>query len=165
LEPAISSDAPNVFLCFDANLPKLENCEPNCEQGSSPLCIHRFDFQVKIEYCNGAKFHGWSDLRIFIYFLGRIFESIADGSVASTNSVFMFLTKDRNFIDDVKKEWEESEIGAGFDFVFAGDCISCGSLVVFIQQIDRLAQGHGKKKDSQRRVFKKVNDFFANIIE
>jgi len=154
-----------AFLCFDANLPGLERCKPHCESAEGTLCIHRFKHKVRVEYCNTKRFQswsgfgkGWSDLSIFIHFLGCIFEGLAEGSVAS-DCIFMILTKDHNFIDDVRKEWREKRAESYLPLVFSGNFISCGGLVVFVQQIDCLSYG-SKRADNLNCAFEKVNDFF-----
>lgn len=131
------------------------------------MCIHRFNHKVEVERCNTKKFQnwsglgrGWSDLRVFTYFLGRILEYVAEGLVIP-NSVFMILTKDRNFIEDVRKEWKKWEEEKGevyLPLTFSGNYISYGGLVVFIQQIDCPNCGN-KWKDDLKCAFLKVNSF------
>ncbi len=147
-------------MCFDANLPGLERCKLNCESDKSTHCIHRFKHKVEVENYDSKRFSGWSDLRIFTYFLGHILLSIAKGIVLPGDCVFMILTKDRNFIDDVKKEWEEKKAETYLPLVFSGNFISCYGLVVFIQQIDCHNYGNSRS-DDLRCVFKKVNDFLV----
>lgn len=154
-------NAADVLVCFDANLPKIEKCQPNCETKRSISCIHRFDRKVLVEHCNTKKFQGWSDLCIFMYFLGRIFESIAEGLV-TPSSVFIILTKDRNFIDDVKNDWEKTKrLGSRLQLQFLGNSISCGGLVVFVQQIDCPNYGN-TRKDDLKCAFYKVNNFLTS---
>jgi len=130
----LAEKAAEAFICFDANLPKLQTCRQNCGVKKSILCVHRFNHKVQIEHCNTKRFQGWSDLRIFTYFLGRIIESIAEGSVAP-NSIFIILTKDRNFVEDVKREWNEAHAGTRLDLTFSGNYIFGAGLTVFICQI------------------------------
>ncbi|MBI4158170.1 MAG: hypothetical protein HY505_00915 [Candidatus Yanofskybacteria bacterium] len=125
----------------------------------SILCVHRFDHKVQVEHCNTRRFQGWSDLRIFTYFLGRVLESIAEGSV-TPDSIFIILTKDRDFIEDIRREWEEADAGARLDLEFSGNYISNGGLVVFICQIDCPNYGHGRA-DDLKCAFYKVNNFLS----
>lgn len=74
--------------------------------------------------------------------------------------LFMILTKDRNFIEDVKKEWEETKAGTYLSLVFSGNFISCGGLVIFIQQVDCPSCGNCRV-DDLKCVFSKVNDFLT----
>ncbi len=145
---------------FDANLPGLERCKPDCESDKNTLCIHGFHHKVQTEHYDSKRFSGWSDIRVFTHFLGHILFSIAKGTVIPDDCVFIILTKDRNFIDDVKKEWEEKKAETYLPLVFSGNFISCGGLVVFIQQIDCPSCGH-KRADDLKCAFNKVNDFFT----
>ena len=154
------SDTFDALLCFDANLPKLGKCEDNCGCKKSILCIHRFNSKVQVEHCNTKAFGGWSDLSIFTHFLGCIIAGIARSSINPGRYVFIILTKDRNFIYDVKKEWEKTDADARLDLVFSGNSISCGGLIVFIQQIDCPNYGHSKA-DDLRCAFYKVNSFLS----
>ncbi len=124
------------------------------------LCIHRFNPKVQVANYNTKKFTGWSDLRIFTYFLGHIFASIAEGTVMPNECVFMILTKDRNFIDDIKNEWEKAKAQTYLDLVFSGNSISCSGLIIFIQQIDCPNYGN-RRADDLKCAFSKVNDFFT----
>ncbi len=145
-------------MCFDANLPGLERCKSNCESAKGTLCVHRFNNKVQVENYDPQRFPGWSDLRVFTYFLGQILVNIAKGVVVPNDCIFMILTKDRNFIDDIRKEWEEIKAETYLPLVFSGNFISCGGLVVFIQQIDCPNYGH-KRADDLRCAFRKVNNF------
>lgn len=126
------------------------------------LCIHRFNHKVQVENYDSKRFHGWSDLEMFTYFLGQIFINIAKGTAIPDDCVFMILTKDRNFIDDVKKEWEGKKALTYLPLIFSGNFISCGGLVVFIQQIDCPNYGN-KRADDLRCAFSKVNNFLLKI--
>jgi len=97
---------------------------------------------------------------VFTHFLGHILWSIAKGVVRPTDCVFMILTKDRDFIDDVREEWEVKKAATYLSLTFSSNSISYGGLVVFIQQIDCLNYGN-KRTDDLRCAFKKVNDFFT----
>ena len=158
-----SSDAFDALLCFDANLPRLERCGPGCASKKNTLCVHGFDSRVEVEFCNTKYFGGWSDLRIFLHFLGHVIDSVAKDSAVLGQSVFMILTKDRNFIDDLGKEWKERGGGKYIDLVFAGNFISCGGVVIFIQQIDCPSYGN-RRTDDLKCAFHKVNAFLtANL--
>jgi len=122
------------------------------------LCVHRFKDKVGVENFDPQRFPGWSDLQVLIHFLGHILINIAKGVADPGKCVFMILTKDRNFIDDVKQEWEIKKVGKYLPLVFSGDNISCNGLVVVIQQID--CRIYGNKRDGDLKcAFKKVNDF------
>lgn len=148
-------------MCFDANLPWLEKCKPNCEFTNGTLCIHRFNHKVQVESFDSKRFPGWSDLEVFTYFLGRIFIDIAKGIVMPNNCVFMILTKDRNFIDDVRKEWEEKKAETYLPLIFSNNFIFCGGLIIFIQQVDCPNYGNNRA-DDLGCVFRKVNNFIKN---
>lgn len=145
-----------AILCFDANLPKLKICQENCADKEDFLCVHRFKARVKVEHCNTKKFEGWSDLIIFEYFLLKVLHDISSGSVASSRCAFIILTKDRNFIDDIRNEWEEGD--RKIDLVFSDSSISYGDVTVYIQQINTISHRHTKTSDL-RCVFENVNIF------
>ncbi|PIR41870.1 MAG: hypothetical protein COV30_01620 [Candidatus Yanofskybacteria bacterium CG10_big_fil_rev_8_21_14_0_10_37_15] len=155
------SEKIKAFLCFDANLPNLERCKTNCASSKKSLCIHGFKNKVKVEVCDPKRFHAWSDLRVFTWFLGNIFVNIANGIILPNDCLLMILTKDRNFIEDVKKEWEEKRLWEHLSFVFSNNSISCGRLEVFVQQIDCLNYGNSRT-DNLRCAFEKVNSFFLS---
>lgn len=149
----------DAFLCFDANLPKIEKCQLNCGSRTGILCAHRFKGRVFIEHCNTKKFQGWSDLRIFTYFLGKVLENVAEGLTAD-NSTFIILTKDRNFIDDIREEWARENAKSRLELKFHTDAIVCGGLTVFVCQIDCPNYGN-KRTDDLKCAFYKVNNFLS----
>lgn len=151
-------------MCFDANLPGLEKCKLNCEFAKGRLCVHRFNHKVQIESFDSKRFPGWSDLDVLTYFLGRIFVDIAKRIIIPNDCIFMMLTKDRNFIDDIKKEWEEKKAWRYLPITFSGNFISCGGLAVFIQQVDCPNYGNNRA-DDLRCIFRKVNDFLLKTKE
>ncbi len=152
----VKDSSVDLFLCFDANLPKLERCESGCEIKESVLCIHRFETRVEILNIVSSSFGGWSDPRVVTYFLGEIMIGIAEKKFDPKKCVFMILTKDRNFIDDVKRG-----ASAVPKLVSSGNSISCGGITIFVRQIDCPNYGN-KKKDDLRCAFEIVNDFFNN---
>lgn len=147
----------NLFLCFDANLPKLERCEPDCDIKGNILCLHRFEPKVQILYISGNKFWRWSDRRVVTYFFGEIITGIAEKKLNPKECLFMILTKDRNFIDDVRQGMPTMPL-----FIFSNNSISCGGITVFIKQID--CQNYGNKRaDDLKCSFEIVNNFFNTI--
>ena len=149
-----------ALLAFDANLPVLDKCKSKCESTKSVRCIHRFDHMVQVINYDPQRFPKWSDLGVVTHFFGHILKCVAKGVVVPNSCVFIILTKDRNFIEDVKKEWEEKKAGTYLPFVFSGNFISCGGLVVFIQQIYCVNHG-SKRKGNLDSAFSGVNDFFT----
>lgn len=153
------------ILFFDANLGKLERCDGDCDS-SSRLCVHRFDHQVSVEYCNTSKFHGWSDFRVITHCFGRVIESLAEHTV-SPRSSFVFLTKDRNFIEDVKTEWRRQRNtvfeNGRISLEFPPDQpnrIQLGEVFIDIVQVDCTCYGH-RKADDLKCIFKKVNSLLT----
>ena len=144
----------DLFLCFDANLAKLERCKSNCETDERILCIHRFGPIVQVLSINSGKFRGWSDPRVLTYFLAQIMAGIAEKIFDPRRCVFMILTKDRNFIEDVRR-------GAATipNLTFSADSISCGDVTIFINQVNHPSYG-SRKKDELKSVFAIVNGFF-----
>ena len=131
------------------------------------MCIHRFDTKVEVEYCNTKKFQksvlsgkGWSDLSIFLYFVSVILAKIAEGRVDMNRCAFIILTKDRNFIEDVKRDLEVFKLTQEFwfNFDFSGNAISWDNLDIFIVQVDCPNYGHGRTDDLKCSFFK-VNEF------
>ena len=154
-------DKVQAFICFDANLATLEKCKPNCENREGVLCIHRFEVKADVQNYNTGKFHGWSDLRIFLYFLANILISIAEDRLELSKCAFLILTKDRNFIDDVEADWLRTKTSKYLDLIFLENSISYGGLSIFVQQIDCRNYGHSRG-DDLRCAFDKVNKFLNN---
>lgn len=151
----------DAFLCFDANLPNLDHCRINCGNNEKVLCIHRFNNNVIIENFDPQRFPGWSDLRVFTYFVGQILINIAKGVTDPNSCIFMILTKDRNFIDDVREEYEAKKTETHMPVIFSGNSIKFGGIIVIIQQID--CRVYGTKRDGDLKcAFKKVNSFLEN---
>lgn len=148
----------DVFLCFDANLAKLEQCGSDCEGKENILCVHRFEPRVRILRINNSKFRGWSDPRVLTYFLGEIMIGIAEKRFDPRGSVFIILTKDRNFIGDVKR-------GAAAipNLTFSSNSISCGGITILIKQVNCPNYG-SKRADDLRCIFKIVNNFNRDSV-
>lgn len=149
-------------MCFDANLPGLDHCKENCDIDENVLCIHRFEHKVCVENFDPQRFPRWSDLRVFTYFLGQILINVAREVADPAHCVFMILTKDRNFIGGVRKEWEEQKKDgrACLPLTFSSNNISYGELIVIVQQIDCRVYGN-KRIGDLKCAFHKVKDFFS----
>jgi hypothetical protein len=151
------------MICIDANLPTLEKCQYNCDSNSSILCIHRFKTKVFVEHFNTKRFSGWSDLRVFTYFLGQIITNIAEGRIRLTpDCLFIILTKDRNFLEDIKREWESQFTNGRLKLMFKKDTIVCGGLKIIVRQINCPNYG-SKKSDDLRCCFLKVNKLLDSL--
>ena len=124
------------------------------------MCIHRFDHRVQVVNYDPQRFPKWSDLQIVTHFFGHILKCIAKGIVAPNDCVFIILTKDRNFIEDVREEWEKKKVGARLPLIFSGNFISFGGLIVFVQQIDCINYG-SRRRGNLSSAFNGVNDFFV----
>jgi len=129
------------------------------------LCLHRFKNQVTVEHCNTKKFQGWSDLRVFLYFVSRIINGIAEGKINPARCAFIILTKDRNFIEDVKRDLEVFKLTQEFwlNFEFSGNAISWDNLDIFIVQVDCPNSGHGRS-DDLKCAFHKANEFLKEYL-
>ena len=158
---------PKAYICFDANLPTLERCQENCQNKEGVLCLHRFNTKVEVEYCNTKKFQktmgadkGWSDLRIFLYFLGNILIKIAEGRVDPDKCAFIILTRDQDFIEDIKSEVDALKKHSRFwyNLDFSGSSISWNNIDIFIVRVDCQNYGHGRTEDLKCS-FLKVNQF------
>lgn len=149
-------------MCFDANLPTLDHCKIKCDDDESVLCIHRFNDRVGVESFDPQRFPGWSDLQVLTHFMGHILMNIAKGVADPNSCVFIILTKDRNFIDDVREEYESKKAGTYLPLIFSGNSITFGGIIVIIQQIDCRIYGNRRKGDL-KCVFKKTNDFLSKI--
>lgn len=124
------------------------------------MCIHRFNNKVDVENFDSQRFPGWSDLRVFIHFVGHILLNIARGVADPNNCVFVILTKDRNFIEDVKKEYEAKRSETYLPLVFSGNSIKSGGIIVIIQQIDCRVYST-KRNGDLKCAFKKINSFLS----
>ena len=138
------SETVRALLCFDANLPKLDKCKPSCEHRDGIPCIHRFNHKVQVErYC-----------------LRDIFGGIAENKIVPDQCFFMILTRDRNFIEDVRKEWEESDLGQKIKLTFSDNLIFCMNFTIIIKQIACSSYGHSRT-DSLKCIFQMVNNFLS----
>ena len=154
----------DAVLYFDANLPKLKRCKENCESREGILCVHRFNSRVCVEYYNAKRFNKtkkgakWTDFKVITHIISDILAKIAEDTISPTHCAFIILTRDRNFIEDVKIGWQESKGGRYLDLEFSGNSIVFGDIIIFVQQIDCPGYGHSRS-DSLRCAFEKVNDF------
>lgn len=144
-------EAADTCLCFDANLPKMDTCGRNCGNNTLILCCHRFNFKVKITYCNGRRFSGVSDLSILYYFLDYIRDEIDAGSVRK-DALFIILTKDANFLKDAEAEWSR-KTGLG-EPIFNSDHVICGDLVVFTYIVNCKNYGTRDRDDLKYLIYK-----------
>jgi len=143
----------DTCLCFDANLPKMDSCGRNCENDSSILCEHRFNFKAKITYCNGRRFSGVSDLNILYYFLDYIRDGINDGSVAR-DAMFVILTKDTDFLKDAELEWSRKT--GDMELVFNKESVECGEIVIFTHLVN--CKNYGTKgRDDLKCIVYRMN--------
>lgn len=147
----------DAFLCFDANLSKLERCETNCEINEHILCIHRFRPKTYIFNITSNKFEGWSDLQVVTYFLGEILIGIAEKKFDPNKCIFILLTKDRNFIEDVR--FEASAIP---NFEFSYNFIYCGGITIIVKQINCPNYGHNRTNDMKCAI-EIVNEHFYTV--
>ena len=113
-----------------------------------------------MENFDPQRFPGWSDLQVFTHFLGHILMNIAKGIADPNSCVFIILTKDRNFIEDVRKEYEEKRAGTYLPLVFSSNSITSGGVIVIIQQIDCRIYGT-KREGDLKCAFKKINTFLS----
>lgn len=113
-----------------------------------------------MEHCNTKKFQGWSDLRVFLFFVSRIMNGIAEGKIDPDKCTFIILTKDRDFIEDVREDLAKMKRTKNFwfDLDYSGNSISFNNLDIFILQIDCPNYGHGRADDLKCSFFK-VNEF------
>ena len=95
-----------------------------------------------------------------MYFFSRIIGGIAEGRINPDHCDFIFLTKDRDFIDDVKRDLAALKRDDRFwcDLDFSSDSISWNNIEVFIIQVDCPNYGHGRT-DDLKCSFSKVNQF------
>lgn len=152
----VTEQAADVYLCFDANLPKMISCRPKCEDNSSILCLHRFNFNARIVRCNTKRFGGWQDLRILLYFLKYIRQGIEE-SIIPKEALFVLVTKDRKFIEAAELEW--SEYNSEEQLMFGDNFVRLGDITIFIQSIDCKNYGDSGP-DNLKCVVHKMNNFF-----
>lgn len=131
-----------------------------CDDNENVLCVHRFNNKVGVENFDPQRFPGWSDLQVFTHFIGQILMNIAKGTVDPNNCVFMILTKDRNFIEDVRDEYEAKGSETYLPLVFSGNSIKSGGIIVIVQQIDCRVYGT-KRNGDLKCAFKKTNSFLS----
>ena len=142
------------FLCFDANMAKLRDCTGNCEIDERVLCIHRFEPKVRVIRIAKKNQQGWSDHKVLQYFISEILKEISQGTFDLRKCFFMIITKDQDFIEDVKRDLEEesSEIKS---ITFLEDSIICDGITILVSSVNGVDRTH-----DLQYVSTKVNKFF-----
>lgn len=115
--------AANLVLFFDANMPKMATCRTSCVSDPAVLCVHRFNFPVRI--IDRGNLSGLNDLEVTELFLRLISEK---EKMQTTRPLFVLATKDKDFIDDVQSAYRPDDDVAGARLVFKPDSIQsdCG---------------------------------------
>lgn len=159
-EPA--EPAPDVVIFFDANMPKMDACSANCQTKELVLCRHKFDFNACLVTA-GHDIYGLSDFHVVRYFLNLI--RAGDWNKDGRSPLFIIMTKDRNFIQDVKLDYfdELEDNTADIILSFAGrGLISCDGCTIRVVTVSHKPYGASKKQDlhnaieSMNRIWSKV---------
>ena len=153
----------DAVLCFDANLPKMQDCSDRWEKNLLVLCKHRFNFNARIKYYNTRQFQnyrntkkGWPDSKILLHVLDHVKSCIRKGSL-SPNTVVTILTKDIDFLIDA--EMELSWNVRGNDLVFSNNFVTCGDIVIFVQLLN--CKNYGTSgPDVLKCAIYRMNEFF-----
>jgi len=98
-----------ALILLDANMPPMDDCDGDCIDEGSHLCMHRFGCPVEIIKCDSSGlFRGVPDSDVVLYFIHLII-SKADTFLLEPDvkSLFIILTRDKDFIEDAQKEWKE----------------------------------------------------------
>ena len=127
-----------IYVCIDANLPKIDDCGAVCEKHSLVLCRHHFWYPASLFYCNDFRFNGAKDSEVLFAFINFIKKEIKSSRASLNKSLFFIVTKDGDFLQDAEKEWQEGE-GLEPDLEFLGDFVRLGNIqiqAIFITEND-----------------------------
>lgn len=118
---------PDVILFFDACMEKMQACNAKCGDDQSVLCKHRFNFDAQALYTNGyIGFLRFSDFQVILHCFYLI-KKRKMFQQAAKNGKFFIITKDKKFLYDAEKVWQEKKkantnpnLGFNTDEVFWG---------------------------------------------
>ena len=94
-------DPADVVIFFDANMPRMAVCKDGCETNRNILCKHRFNFMGLM--ANRGNLTGLSDWEVVQRFFDLI--DANNWSARKPKPLFVIVTKDHNFIDDLKIDY------------------------------------------------------------
>jgi len=118
-----------IYICIDANLPKIDDCGAVCEKHPLVLCRHHFQYPVNLFYCNDIRFQGAKDLNVLLAFINFLKSKIESRQAGSNRLLFFLVTKDLNFLQDTEKEWQDKgELEPNLDFL--GDAVRCNNILI-----------------------------------
>lgn len=157
-------NTPRVVILFDACVSKMENCVPGrCENDHDILCKHRFNFDFYI--LNGI--HGQSylssvmllDFQAVLHFLYFIFQNRVPGP---KNSKYVFVTKDKKFLQSAQKEWKEkAKKRTRPRLNFGSNFVRNGKIVIYIECIESKAYG-SDRCDDRTAIINQLNERFGS---
>ncbi|MEK7151534.1 MAG: hypothetical protein AAB784_02390 [Patescibacteria group bacterium] len=91
----------DVVVFFDANMPRMPLCSQGCAEDEDSLCAHRFNFVSHV--FNRGNLTSLNDWQVIKRFLDLINKN--SGFVKKTDTLFVLVTQDHNFIEDVKFDY------------------------------------------------------------
>jgi len=160
----VDSEAPSrTVILFDACAPKMEECIPGrCENDSSVLCKHRFNFDFYI--LNGI--HGQNylssvmlfDFQVILHFLYFIFQNRVPGP---KNSKFVIITKDKKFLQSAQKEWQQKAKKKTRPHLnFGSNFVRNGKVVIYVECVDSKPYG-SDRYDDRAAIIERLNSRFG----
>lgn len=156
-EPA--EPVPDVVVFFDANMPKMDACSANCKNISLVFCKHKFGFNACLVN-HSRDICGFNDFNVARFFLDLIGKN--DQWNRKPRPVFILITKDHNFVEDVKPDYlDELKKGtAGIKLSFTGNIIKRDSLELKVVIIEHKPYGDNRNSDL-RLMIEKLNRRWA----
>lgn len=142
----------DVVLGFDANLPKMDMCHDNCHSNPLCLCRHRFNFTVFIRRYNTKASQRLEDSKIILDFFEFVEKMIGE-KLVSSDSLFVIVTKDGNFLSDAEKEFEADK--ESFGFIFANGYVRREEIRVYVMNINSKKRQKTKKRNRKQKIYNK----------
>lgn len=117
----------DVVVFFDANMPKLDECDEDCIIEQPKLCIHRFLFQAYV-VPRGNSLEGLDDFEVLQYCF-KLIEKTKNWQNRNRKPLFVLITRDHNFLKkDAPEAYREASLKQKnkLNLTFHDNCVSDG---------------------------------------
>lgn len=163
LSPGVNLSEVDVVLGLDANLPKMDTCHEGCCCNPLSFCKHRFNFTVFIRRYNTKSLQKLKDSKIVLDFFTFI-EGMIEKKLASFQTLFVIVTKDKDFLLDAEKEFNEDR--ESFGFIFSSNHIRRKEIKVYVMNVNPERLQKRKKRNRKWKVHNQKKQIRArkNVI-
>lgn len=134
----------------------MHDCSSGCEDDSSVLCRHRFNFNAETRYYNIPQFQKWPDSKILLHVLDHVRNGIEKGRLPLDVGV-VILTKDVDFLKDTQGELGNNVRGNHLEIF--DNFVWCQDVTIHVQLLN--CKNYGTKgRDNLNCAIYKMNRFF-----